>query len=225
MDDDGQLYRDSFTDEVFSREDLRDAWQSDCAELRSYREDPDEDESAEWDYEDICTFADWLCDNGRYFPIEEWEGDDPEYAKTLDRRVAEAQNGHVVTLYRYFDDRLLTHPELVEKLKIHAEVGDDYDWADYIFRASQVGTFRKIEALAKVSTYYMLGSVRTHYDEWKADYLTDARFEAARQSTPDFDDYLKFQVQQGCRPVQVLQYISGEGSGESKIFEERVIVD
>jgi hypothetical protein len=68
-------------------------------------------------------------------------------------------------LYRFFDDRLLTHPELVDKLKIHAQVGENYDWADYISRSCQIGTFRKTKVVAKAVTHYCIGEVRTTYEQ------------------------------------------------------------
>ena len=63
----GPLYRDSNTGEVFTQEELRSEWQDDCRELSAFRDDLDDD----WEYDDICTFEDWLGDNGRYFPVED----------------------------------------------------------------------------------------------------------------------------------------------------------
>lgn len=221
-DEDEPLYRHSDTGEVFTKEELRSEWESDCCELRAFRDDLDDD----WEYDDICTFEDWLVDNGRYFPVEDWESDDPEYAKTMDRLTAAGQDGQTLTLYRFFDGRLLTHPELVEKLKIHAQVGDDYDWADYIARACRVGTFPKTQVIAKSSIGYLIGELRTTYERLRDEYLTAPTFEAARQTTPDFDDYLQSMVQQQiCEPIRILQYIEIENGVEGELVEERLIVD
>lgn len=152
-DEDERLYRHSDTGEVFTEDELRSEGESDCCELRALRDDFDDD----WECDGISTFEDWLGDNGRYFPVDDWESDDPEYAMTIDRLTAADQDGQILTLYRFFDGRLLTHPELVEKLKIHAQVGDDYDCADYIVRASQVGTFPKVQVIAKAVAGYDIG--------------------------------------------------------------------
>ena len=221
-DEDGPLYRHSDTGEVFTEDELRSEWQSDCCELRVFRDDLDD----EWEYDDICTFEVWLVDNGRYFPVEDWESDDPNYAQTIDRVTAGIQDGQTLTLYRFFDDRLLTHPELVEKLKIHSKVGEDYDWADYIFRSCQVGTFRKTQVIAKAVTHYGIGEVRTTYEQLRQEYLTASKFEAARRITPDFDDYLESMIlQRICDPIQILQYIEIENGVEGEPVEERLIVD
>lgn len=221
-DEAGPLYRHSDTGEVFTEEELRSEWESDCCELRAFRDDLDDD----WEYDDICTFEDWLGDNGRFFPVEDWESDDPNYAKTIDRLTAGIQDGQTLTLYRFFDDRLLTHPELVEKLKIHGRVGEDYDWAAYISRSSQVGTFRKTEVLAKAVTHYDIGEERTTYEQLRQEYLTASTFEAVRQITPDFDDYLQSMVLQRIyEPIQILEYIEIENGVEGEPVEERVIVD
>lgn len=221
-DEDGPLYRHSDTGEVLTEEELRSEWESDCCELRAFRDDLDDD----WEYDDICTFEDWLGDNGRFFPVEDWESDDPNYAKTIDRLTAGIQDGQTLTLYRFFDDRLLTHPELVEKLKIHGRVGEDYDWAAYISRSSQVGTFRKTEVLAKAVTHYDIGEERTTYEQLRQEYLTASTFEAARQITSNFDDYLQSMVLQRIyEPHQILQYIKIENGVEGEPVEERLIVD
>jgi hypothetical protein len=68
--------------------------------------------------------------------------------------------------------------------------------------------------------------LRTPYERLREEYLTGPKFEAARQTIPDFDDYLQSMVQQQiCEAVRILQYVEVENGVEGEPVEERLIVN
>lgn len=220
MTEDEHLYKHWQTGERFTRDELEDAWQDDCNELRALwvQQHGADDEF------DAPSFDFWLSEQGTYLPVEEWDDEDPNEDLTIDRQTAEAQDGQIVTLYRYFDDRFLSLSELIEKLKPQSVVGPDYDWGDYIARACQVGTFRKEQATAQIVRQYAQGDSRCTYeylrDEWRPQL-----HEVKQKLELPFAAFLGELVEKGVfLPVEVLVYTScGEGAAEE--LAVRVIVD